>query len=226
VRTGTGPRAKHASLAQLRGVYALADDDPRWPHSPRAQIDAAIAGGASAVQLRLKHTPDRDALELARWAVQRARPCGVLVIVNDRFDLADLADADGVHLGQDDLAPERIPTEVRARRIVGLSTHDEDQMHRSLTAPVDYVAFGPIFGTASKDSPYTPRGIERLRRAVPAARRPLIAIGGIDAENIDAVARSGACAAAVISAIAAARDPQQATRDLADRFASAARGEG
>lgn len=217
----TGFRDKQAALARLRGVYAIADDDPRWPHPVRVQIEAAIAGGAHAVQIRLKHTTDRNAVELARWAVRHARPRGVLVIVNDRFDLADLADADGVHLGQNDAPPDLVPDEIRARRIIGRSTHDEDQVRRSLDEPVDYVAFGPIFVTSSKESAYAPRGLDRLRDAVRIAHRPVVAIGGIDLERIDGIARTGARAAAVISAIAAAKNPTQATRSLAERFAAA-----
>ncbi|MGH2901102.1 MAG: thiamine phosphate synthase, partial [Solirubrobacteraceae bacterium] len=112
-----------AGLERLRGLYVLIDDDPRWRNDVRAQLDGALAGGVTVVQLRLKHTPDGAALALAREVVARTRAAGALSFVNDRFDLALLAGADGVHLGQDDLAPERIPAEARARLRIGLSTH-------------------------------------------------------------------------------------------------------
>ncbi len=92
-------------LARLDGIYPLADDDPRWRQRPRAVVEGALAGDASVVQLRLKQTDDGEALALTRWASELAHERGALLIVNDRFDLADLAGADGVHLGQDDLAP-------------------------------------------------------------------------------------------------------------------------
>ncbi len=209
---------KDAALRRLRGIYPLADDDPRWRHGPRSVVEAVLAGGATALQLRLKHTGDRDALALVRWAVERTRRAGAVLIVNDRFDLADLGAADGVHLGQDDLAPERIPAALRERLLVGLSTHSLDQVHQSRQRPIDYIGFGPVFGTASKQSEWKPRGSDMLAEAVKRAGRPVVAIGGIDAGNAAEVSRAGAAAAAVISAIADASDPIAATHALAERL--------
>jgi thiamine-phosphate pyrophosphorylase len=160
-------------LEHVRGIYVLADDDPRWKHGVRAQLEGALAGGASAVQLRLKHTADGAALELARWAAARAREAGALLVVNDRFDLALLAGAGGVHLGQDDLAPELLPAEARAKLVIGLSTHTREQLAASIARPVDYVAFGPVFATGSKRSEYAPRGLDALRGAAACRRRTL-----------------------------------------------------
>lgn len=210
---------KSAALRRLRGIYSLADDTPRRRHNPRAVIQAVLAGGSTVVQLRLKHTADRDALALAHWAVELTRSAGALLLVNDRFDLADLAGADGVHLGQHDLAPERIPEELRERLLIGLSTHTLDQVRESQERPVDYIGFGPIFGTTSKESASQPRGTGMLARAVELAGRPVVAIGGIDLENVALVARTGAAAAAIISAIADAVDPAAATRALQEQFA-------
>lgn len=209
-------------LASLRGVYPLADDDPRWRHGPRAVVEAALAGGARVLQLRLKRTPDGAALSLARWAARRAREAGALLFVNDRFDLADLAGADGVHLGHEDLPPERVPPRVRERLWVGLSTHTLDQVEASRTRPVDYVAFGPLFGTRSKPTEFDARGLAALEAAVKRARHPVVAIGGIGADNVAGVAEAGARAAAVISAVADADDPVEATRRLAEAFRAAA----
>jgi thiamine-phosphate pyrophosphorylase len=205
----------------LCGIYPLADDDPRWRHGPERVVDAALEGGASVVQLRLKRTDDRRALELARWAVARAREADALIVVNDRFDLADLAGAWGVHLGQDDLPPERVPEDVRARLAVALSTHTLEQARTSCGRPIDAIAYGPVFGTRSKASPYDARGLDRLGEVVRVAAFPVIAIGGIDAGNVAQVARAGACAAAVISAIADADDPVAATRRLQALFREA-----
>lgn len=207
------------TVERVRGVYVLCDDEPRFRHGVRAQLEGALAGGATVTQLRLKHTADGAALELARWAVTRTRAAGALLFVNDRFDLALLAGADGVHLGQDDLAPERLPADARARLLIGLSTHTREQLDASVTRPIDYVAFGPVFATGSKESEYAPRGLAGLREAAARAKHPLVAIGGIDAANVGAVRAAGASAAAVISAVAAASDPAAATRDLQRRFA-------
>lgn len=201
-------------LDRVSGIYPLADDDPRWRIAPLELLGAALRGGASVVQLRLKQTRDGEALVLARLARALTREAGALLIVNDRYDLADLAGADGVHLGQDDVPPELVPESVRARLLVGLSTHTLDQVKQSRDRPVDYIGFGPVFGTASKLSEYEPRGATLLREAVEAAAHPVVAIGGIDAGNLSEVAGAGAAAAAVISALAASDDPEAETRRL------------
>ncbi len=211
-------------MIHLSGIYAIADDDPRWASGPREVVTGALAGGASAVQVRHKHLCDRDALALAEWAAAACRRAGALCFANDRFDLADLARADGVHLGDEDLPPERIPPDVRSRLLVGLSTHTLEQVRASRERPVDYVAFGPVFGTTSKDSKWPARGLDALREAVRLAGRPLVAIGGIGLENVADVAAAGAAAAAVISAVAGASDPAEAVRRLAERFRAGARG--
>lgn len=200
----------------VAGLHVLADDDPRWPAGPIAQAEAACDGGAAVVQLRTKHATDRQTLEWARIIRAMTRRANVHFIINDRFDLALAAEADGVHLGQSDLPPARLPQSARTRLTVGFSTHDLEQVAAATRAPVDYVAFGPVFGSESKDSLYGARGLEALGRAVRAAApRPLIAIGGIASANLSAVLGTGAAGAAVISAVAAADDPGAAVRELA-----------
>jgi thiamine-phosphate pyrophosphorylase len=200
----------------LRGLFVLADDDPRWKNGPVQQARAACDGGAAVIQLRAKYATDREALDWSAEIRAGAQACGALFFVNDRFDLALAAGADGVHLGQEDLPPGRVPPEVRRRLLIGRSTHTLEQARAAREEPVDYVAFGPVFGTRSKPSPYAARGLSLLAEVVRAvAPRPVIAIGGIDADNAREVARSGAAGAAVISAVAAADDPERAARDLA-----------
>ena len=201
--------------ARPAGLFVLADDDPRWRWDPLAQARAACAAGAAAVQLRAKHTGDRDALALAREIRRATRDAGVLFYVNDRFDLALLAEADGVHLGQDDLAPARLPESARARLRVGRSTHTLEQVRAAVEEDVDYVAFGPLFDTGSKTQAYTARGLAQLAEAVRAAAPlPLVAIGGIDVLRARELRSAGAAGAAVISAVADAADPLAAARAL------------
>jgi thiamine-phosphate pyrophosphorylase len=201
--------------ARLAGLYVLADDDPRWRRDPPAQAAAACAGGAAVVQLRAKRAGDRQALAWAREIRALTRDAGALFFVNDRFDLALLAGADGVHLGQDDLPPGRLPASARARLLVGLSTHTLEQARAARAEPLDYAAFGPVFGTHSKDSPYPPRGVAQLAEVARLlAPLPLVAIGGIDLANAPALRAAGAAGAAVISAVAGAEDPVAATRAL------------
>ncbi len=203
------------AAARVRGLHVLADDAPQWDRSPVEQARAAVAGGAAVVQLRAKRATDREALAWAAEIRRITAEGGALFVVNDRFDLALLADADGVHLGQEDLPPGAIPERARARLVVGRSTHTREQAEAACAEPVDYVAFGPVFGTTSKDSAYGPRGTDRLAEvAALVAPRPLVAIGGIDARTARAVAGAGAAGAAVISAVAGADDPTAATRSL------------
>ncbi len=199
---------------RLAGLHVLADDDPRWQRDPVAQARAACRAGADVIQLRAKHATDRVALAWARAIRSETRDAGTLFFVNDRFDLALSAEADGVHLGQEDVPPERIPDVLRRRLLVGLSSHTEEQALAARNEPVDYVAFGPVFGTASKPSPWGARGVEMLAAVVRGvAPRPVVAIGGIDAANAGRVSDAGA-AAAVISAVAGAADMGDATREL------------
>ncbi len=204
----------------LRGLHVLADDASRWKHDPPALARAACHGGAAVVQLRAKLSSDRDALSWAAEIRAATRNAGALFFVNDRFDLALLADADGVHLGQDDLPPGRLPAEARERLLIGRSTHTLAQVRAACDEPVDYIAFGPVFGTRSKRSPYEARGLEALAEVVRlAAPRPVVAIGGIDADNAPSLAAAGAAGVAVISAVAGADDPVAATRRLANGLA-------
>ena len=168
------------------------------------------------VQLRAKHATDTQALEWARRIRELTRECGALFVMNDRFDLALASGADAVHLGQEDLPPERVPIEARGRLGVGRSTHHLEQARRAAQEPVDYVAFGPLFGTQSKDSPYSARGLEALRAVVEiVAPKPVVAIGGIDGSNLSDIVAAGAAGAAVISAAAGATDAEAAVRELA-----------
>ena len=201
---------------RLNGLHVLADDDPRWRRDPPAQAAAACAGGAAVVQLRAKRAGDREALAWAREIRALTRAAGVLFFVNDRFELALLAEADGVHLGQEDLPPGRLPAAARARLLVGRSTHTLEQARAARDEDVDYAAFGPVFGTGSKESEYAPRGLAMLAEVARLlAPLPLVAIGGVDAARAPAIRAAGAAGIAVISAVAGASDPVAATRALA-----------
>lgn len=201
------------------GLHVLVDDDPRWSLDPREQAAAACRGGAPVVQLRTKHASDARAAEWGKAIRALTRETGARFVVNDRFDLALLAEADGVHLGQDDLPPTALPSAVRARLAIGRSTHTRQQALAAIDEEVDYIAFGPLFDTDSKASPYTARGLEALREIVALADpRPVVAIGGIGANNAAQVAAAGARGIAVISAVVGADDPTIATRQMVASF--------
>jgi thiamine-phosphate diphosphorylase len=213
------PASAEADPAALCGLHVLVDDAPGWSRSPVAQARTACQGGAAVVQLRAKNANDRQALAWAREIRAITREAGALFFVNDRFDLALAAGADGVHLGQTDVPPARLPESARSRLRIGRSTHSLDEFQRALAEPVDYIAFGPIFGTTSKHSPHAKPGSSQLAQVVRAAgARPVVAIGGIDVHNAGSVIAAGAAGIAVISAVAGAGDPVGATRALVRRL--------
>jgi thiamine-phosphate pyrophosphorylase len=201
------------------GLHVLADDDPRWKRDPLVQAESACRGGAHVVQLRSKHATDARVVEWGRAIRALTRAAAVRFVVNDRFDLALLVEADGVHLGQDDVPPAAIPGFARERLAVGRSTHTLAQARAALDEPVDYIAFGPLFGTRSKEAGYPARGLDALREVVAVAgARPVVAIGGIDAGNAGAVAAAGARGIAVISSVVAAPDAAEAARAIVRGF--------
>ena len=201
------------------GLHVLADDDPRWPCDPVEQARRACAAGVPVVQLRAKFATDQQCLEWALAIRELTWEAGARFVLNDRFDIALLAKADAVHLGQNDLPPAAIPKELRTRLAIGRSTHTDAQLEATRAEDIDYVAFGPVFGTTSKESEFDARGLEALERAVRlAAPRPLIAIGGIQLDHLADLRRAGAGGIAVISGVAGALDPTTAARDFIERF--------
>lgn len=185
-----------------------------------ATAEAVLRGGARLLQIRAKDEPGARLLALVDRVIEVARPLGARVIVNDRADIARMADADGVHVGQDDLSVDAVREIVGRGRIIGLSTHDRDQIDRALSGAASYVAVGPVFGTETKDTGYTPRGLELVSYAA-GRGKPIVAIGGITLERAPAVVAQGASAVAVISDLVAGNDPEGRTR----RFVAALPGQ-
>jgi thiamine-phosphate pyrophosphorylase len=212
---------RSARLARLAGLYALVGGA-----DPVAQAEAALDGGARVVQLRLKEPPAGAVLEAARRIVALAAG-RALVIVNDRADLAALAGADGVHLGEGDLPVEAARAVLGPHRLVGRSTRTLADGLAALRSGADHVGFGPIFETRSKAIEAAPRGLAMLREVAAGLPAPVVAIGGIGLETIGAVAAAGATAAAVIGALFDAPDPRARAAALVAAFEAglAARGD-
>jgi thiamine-phosphate pyrophosphorylase len=191
---------------------------------PLTLARAVLAGGGRLVQLRWKHGPDggpvatRDLLAVARKIRELTAAAGATFLVNDRADVAAAADADGVHLGQDDLPVTAARLVLGTGRLVGVSTHDERQLEAAAGGDADYLSLGPIFPTTSKRDPDPVLGCERLRLARRLTPRPLVAIGGITAATAAEVIAAGADAVAVIGAVVRAPDATRATADLLDRI--------
>lgn len=197
-------------LARLR-LYVVSDA-AQSPDRVVETLAAACDGGAGAVELRRKGDAGLEDYRLAERCRELTAAAGVLLIVNDRLDVAMAVDADGVHLGQDDL-PVDVVRRLWPGRIVGRSTHSLDQV-RTAAAGADYLGVGPVFATPTK--PGRPAVGLELVAAVAAARIgiPWVAIGGIDAGSADAVLGAGAAAIAVVRAVCGADDPRAATQRL------------
>jgi thiamine-phosphate pyrophosphorylase len=172
---------------------------------------AAIAGGATAVQLRAPELADADLLPLARELAARCRAAGVLSFVNDRPSVAAAAGADGAHVGQDD-APGEARDTLGPDRLLGISAEDAPQALAAESAGADYLGVS-VWPTDTKPEA-RPRGLDGLRDVCRAVRLPVVGIGGIDADNARAVIEAGAAGVAVVSAVAGAPDPVAATRRL------------
>ena len=159
-------------------------------------------GGARVVQLREKHLSSGEFYDQAVAAVVAARARDMTIIINDRVDVALAVGADGVHLGQDDLPPDAARRLLGDQAIIGFSTHNLEQALEATRMPVNYIAFGPIFGTSSKENPDPAVGLVGLATVRQSVNKiPIVAIGGINHENACEVIQAGADAVAVISAL-------------------------
>jgi thiamine-phosphate pyrophosphorylase len=178
-----------------------------------AVVEAAVRGGATCVQLREKTLATRDFVERARALKALLAPLQVPLIVNDRLDVALACDADGVHVGQTDMPPGLVRRWL-PHALIGLSIETPAQLDSAELEPVDYYGISPVFSTATKTDTAPALGLAGLRTIRALTRRPLVAIGGIDATNASAVLAAGADGVAVVSAICAAPDPAAAARGL------------
>lgn len=224
---------ERVSRLQLPRLYAIVDLDclTRTPLSAASPAEAEgelfarvvdfaselYAGGVRLLQYRAKQLPARMALAQARALRERFAVAsgdlrnGVTLVMNDRADLCLAAGFDGVHVGQDDLAPEAVRGLI-GRRILGVSTHNPEQVHLGDAGAADYVAIGPVFATGSKLNPDPVVGLEGVRRARQLTAKPLVAIGGITLENCRQVLEAGADSVAIISGLL------ERPRESAERF--------
>lgn len=190
-------------------LYVILDRSAARGRDLMDMLAAAVAGGCRMVQLREKEWPSGRLWPLAERLRTRCAADGVTFIVNDRLDLALALDADGVHLGQDDLPASQARPLLRPGMILGVSTHDVWQARAALADGADYIAVGSMFPTPTKaDFQLVGPGLIRtLRAEIPV---PLVGIGGITHDNVQEVIQAGADGVAVISAVGAAGDPRAA----------------
>jgi thiamine-phosphate pyrophosphorylase len=208
----------HCGNDRLRGLYVLTDERLGGGHLAIAR--AALAGGARLLQLRDKSTSPRRLLSIALELRRRTREAGVLFIVNDRPDLALAFEADGVHLGPDDLPVAEARRVLGSHHLIGVSCGDAAEARRAEQDGADYIGAGAVFGSATKLDAGPPLGLDGLRAIVAATSLPVAAIGGVNAANIGAVATTGAAMACAISAVAGAGNEAAMTRATAQLAAN------
>ena len=201
-------------MKKVGRLHVLTDTVLQSNFSHTELTELAIAGGADTIQFRQKSGSTRDMIEVARHMQRLCAASDVMFIVNDRIDVAIAAGADGVHLGQDDF-PIPLARELLGEgRIIGGSAATIAEARKCLSDGADYVGFGPVFPTTSKDDAGPVSGIDILKQVVEEVPLPIVAIGGVGAENISEVLGVGARGIAVISAVCCQEDPERATREL------------
>ncbi|HMU55474.1 MAG TPA: thiamine phosphate synthase [Nitrospira sp.] len=199
---------------KLSGLYVILDPSVRPERPLGAVLKAAAEGGAKLFQYRNKVASMREQYGEALALRKLAAEIGVSFIVNDRCDLALAVDADGVHLGQDDLSYGDARGVLGTDKIIGLSTHNAEQVKQADKLKPNYIGFGPVFKPASKQDHDPVVGVDGLKQARALTTLPVFAIGGIQAEQVPAVMQAGADGVAVISAVLAAPDVRKAVERL------------
>lgn len=205
-------------LADALRIYLVTDRALCGDRDLVSLVEAAVDGGATCVQLREKTAETRAFVEVCRALVARLRPRGVPVLVNDRLDVALAAEADGLHVGQSDLSVEDARRLLPPGALLGLSVETLAQAEAARDLPVDYLGVSPLFATPTKTNTAPPFGLAGLAQVRARSRHPLVAIGGLNAQNAAAARAAGADGIAVVSAILAAADPRAAAAQLAAAF--------
>lgn len=204
---------------KLPRVYPILDTDSLARHGLGLEAAAAafLEGGAGILQIRHKGHWSRELFGACQGVVRLCREAGADLIVNDRADFAMLLGA-GLHIGQDDLPPREARRLMGSDAVIGFSSHSAAQLIAAGGEPVDYVALGPVFGTASKQNPDPVVGVDEVRRARPLLEKPLVAIGGITLENARSVLEAGADSLAVIGGLLPAPGDATPVRALRQRM--------
>jgi thiamine-phosphate pyrophosphorylase len=202
------------------GIYPIVDSGVKSGFSEEEFTRRIVAARPPQIQLRIKNQTDREFFRRARLVRKITKESGVNLIINDRIDVALALKAEGVHLGQDDLPLEAARELCPADMMVGISVQSAAEAESAERGGASYVAFGPVFPTASKiGAVVVPGGLAELKRVVASVSVPVVAIGGISADNLPEVIATGAAGASMISALVAARDVTETLKNFQMMFA-------
>ena len=216
-----GSTLRNRQSYKVRGLYVIIDPEVTGGRNPLEIAQAAVRGGVSMLQLRDKLRDKGESLKLA-WDLQELCVANdVLLIINDHLDLAVAINSGGVHLGQTDLPVKDARAILNPGQVLGRSNREYDQLSESQDMDVDHVAFGPIYATTTKSTGREPQGAERLKQARALTNLPLVAIGGINVNNVAPVIVAGADAICVTAAIGLSDDPERSSNDLVEAISNA-----
>ena len=201
-----------APPSSYAGLHVLTDTTVCFSHLQLAAL--ALEGGCRVIQYRRKDGSTRELVEEARAMVELCNRYRAMLIVNDRLDVALAAAAHGLHVGQDDLPFDIARKYLGAAKILGCSASSLEQARQAVEQGADYIGYGPVFPTTSKDDASPVKGVEQLRKLRQEFHGPIIAIGGITIDNVHQIVKSGVHGFAVIGAVCHQPDPELATRSL------------
>ncbi|MCL4426155.1 MAG: thiamine phosphate synthase [Firmicutes bacterium] len=201
-------------LTRRLRLYLVTDRRLSQGRGEEEVVTAALAGGVTAVQLRGKEMTTRQLVAVGERLREITRRVGALFLVNDRLDVALAVEADGVHLGQDDLPLDRVRRLAGRRFLIGISAENPREAQEAEAGGADYIGAGAVFPTGTKADAGHPIGLEGLAAIVASVKIPVVAIGGINAANAATVLKTGAAGIAVVSAIVAAPDVTAAAAEL------------
>ncbi len=204
---------RHDKVSRLKGLYIVIDAATLGYKDETKVVARAISGGANAIQLRDKKRSKRELLHLAREIAELCRNSNVLFIINDHLDIALAVECDGLHIGQEDLPVSLVRRELQVEKLIGVSTRTVEQALEAQAQGADYIAAGSVYPSPTKPDAEV-IGLARLREIRQAVSLPVVAIGGINHENITEVMATGVEAAAVVSAVIRQENIEQATRLL------------
>lgn len=214
-------KSAKSAAGRTGGLYLVTDRALCGRRNLEEVVSLAVQGGVSWVQLREKDLPTRPFIEEARRLKGVLAPLGVPLIINDRLDVVLAVEADGIHIGQEDIPYEIARRLLGPEAIIGLSVETWDDVVQAERLEVDYLGVSPVFATPTKTDTKEPWELEGLARIRAFSRHPLVAIGGINRTNASAVALAGADMVAVVSAVCAAENPRKAASELSAILAAA-----
>lgn len=207
-------------LKNLKGIYLILDRQLASGRSYESILEQCIPAGVKIVQLREKNISTKEYLNLAFKVKDICRKLGALFIINDRTDIAFACDADGVHLGQDDLPVEYARKILGKKKIIGISAGNDNELEYALKQDIDYISPGAVFGSRTKRDAGSPVGIEFVKKVLSATDKPVIPIGGINLNNVEQLTSIGINKVAVISAILTAENISEYTKSLLKKLLS------